>query len=379
MIKQKLIKNLSNIPGWCTNKKYIVLESDDWGSIRMPSNETKKELIQKEVLSSNKTSHFNLYDCLESNDDLLTLFDVLSEFTDKRGNHPVFTGLNVVANPDFEKIKRDDFKHYHYEPFNKTLKRYGKHDRVLDLWKEGAQKRLFVPQFHGREHLNVTSWMKALQNQSPKTRTAFEYGFWGFDPVPCGESSITYQAAFDIDEPEEVEYLKSVVNEGIDLFKELVGYAPEFFVPTNGSFNLALLEKLKEKGIEYVLLDKLQKEPLGHGKFKTHFRYLGKKSKFDQIFLSRNAAFEPSAGGKDWIDSCLNDISTAFRWRKPATISTHRVNYIGYLDPKNRDNGIKQLRELLKQILKKWPEVEFITSVELGHLIRQSGYQSSAK
>jgi hypothetical protein len=119
------------------------------------------------------------------------------------------------------------------------------------------------------------------------------------------------------------------------------------------------------------MLDKLQKEPLGNGKYKTHIRWLGKKNKFGQIALSRNGGFEPSAGGKDWVDSCLKEIEFAFRMKKPATISTHRVNYIGFLEPINRDESLKLLKELLSKILKKWPDVEFMTSPELGALIEE--------
>ncbi len=376
--KTRILSNLSQIPGWRTKRKIIVFESDDWGSIRMPSKEVREKLRGKEVIASN-TGHFNHYDTLESNDDLTALFEVLSEFRDVNGQNPVFTGLNVVANPDFEKIKADDFREYHYESFTETLKRYSNHDRVTDLWRAGAEKRLFEPQFHGREHLNVTNWLKALRNGAPKTQIGFDHGFWGFNPKPFGESPVQYQAAFDINEPDEIEYLKSVIQEGTRLFASIMGYQPAFFVPTNGSFNLALLETLKAKGIEYVLLDKFQKEPLGHGQYRTHFRYLGKQNNYGQTYLSRNASFEPASGGKDWVSECLHSINRAFRWRKPATISTHRVNYIGHLDPQNRDHGLNQLRELLTQILKKWPDAEFMTSVELGNLIReeQGNYSNS--
>jgi len=46
MIK-KLIKNASNIPGWRTNRRIVVIESDDWGSIRMPSNDTHAKLVSQ--------------------------------------------------------------------------------------------------------------------------------------------------------------------------------------------------------------------------------------------------------------------------------------------------------------------------------------------
>ena len=57
---------------------------------------------------------------------------------------------------------------------------------------------------------------------------------------------------------------------------------------------------------------------------------------------------------------------------KPAIISSHRVNYIGSLEPSNRSHGLHQLKKLLKQIVNKWNDVEFMTSAELGELMRKS-------
>ena len=38
-IKENVSRNLSNLPGWRTKRHIIVIESDDWGSIRMSSKE----------------------------------------------------------------------------------------------------------------------------------------------------------------------------------------------------------------------------------------------------------------------------------------------------------------------------------------------------
>ncbi len=57
-------------------------------------------------------------------------------------------------------------------------------------------------------------------------------------------------------------------------------------------------------------------------------------------YLTRNSFFEPSQAGSDWVNNCLNDIANAFKWNKPAVISSHRVNYIGSLFPENRENGL---------------------------------------
>jgi len=52
---------------------------------------------------------------------------------------------------------------------------------------------------------------------------------------------------------------------------------------------------------------------------------------------------------KDWTDSAMARIQAAFLTNVPAVISTHRINYIGYIDPKNRAHGLRQLERLLKE------------------------------
>jgi len=71
---------------------------------------------------------------------------------------------------------------------------------------------------------------------------------------------------------------------------------------------------------------------------------------------------------RDWVNSCLAQISSAFHWNKPAVICSHRINYIGFIDEKNRDRGLRDLNLLLKKIIQKWPEVKFISTDELDKL-----------
>ena len=100
------------------------------------------------------------------------------------------------------------------------------------------------------------------------------------------------------------------------------------------------------------------------------FHWLGQKDKSGLRYITRNCFFEPSLQGEDWVDSCINNISIAFRWHKPAIISTHRVNYIGSHNPANRDIGLFQLKVLLQTILRNWPEVQFMTTPQLGELMK---------
>ncbi len=373
-LKSKIIVNLSNMKGWRIKRHIVVVESDDWGSVRMSSHESFDRL-KKAGIPVDK-DHYNINDALECNEDLEMLFETLRKFKDSTGRYPVMTGVNVVANPDFKAIAENDFKAYVYEPYIKTCERYPNHDRVYELWKKGIAERLFVPILHGREHLNAQFWMRALQSGDPSTLAAFKEGVTGIPRKGIGGVTVpNFQAAFEIDTLDDLPYQKEVIRTGAELFEQLYGYRAKYFVPTNGFFNNTLEEDLNKVGIRYINTAKKQQEPLGGGQYKVNTRFIGDKNQYGQVYLTRNCFFEPAATGYevpesyDWLNYCLKEIEVAFRWHKPATISSHRVNYIGYLHPENREKGLKALRQLLGEIIKRWPDVEFMTSVELGDLI----------
>jgi len=144
-------RNLVSVPGWKTQRKLVVIESDDWGSIRMPGPDAFKALQQSGIdLLSDDGAIYNTYDTLADSNDLSRLFEVLSSVKDRNGLCAVITPVSVVANPDFERIRGSGFKTYFYEPFTDTLKKIKGCEDSYQLWKEGIRNKIFVPQFHGR-------------------------------------------------------------------------------------------------------------------------------------------------------------------------------------------------------------------------------------
>lgn len=371
-LKSNILANLRNVPGWKTKRKIVVFESDDWGTIRMPSKEIQQKLVSLGINADK--NYYNNNDSLESNEDMEALYEVLSRYKDKNGKPAVFTPICLVANPDFDKIKENNFKSYHYEPVTETLKKYGSsHNKVFDLWKEGIAKKLFVPQSHGREHLNIKRWMHALNGDFPVTKTCFEYGFFGLSDVESNEKRGEFLAAVDIDDVDDNKALSEIVQDGLNLFENLLGYKAKYFVAPNSLMNTGLEKDLSKMGIKFLIGSRNHPEPLGNGQYKSNFRYIGKKNEYGQTFLVRNSQFEHGQSLQQYgYDKCLKDIEIAFRWNKPAVISTHRVNYIGFINEKNRKQGLEQLDMLLKNIVKKWPDVEFMHSEELGELITSS-------
>jgi hypothetical protein len=372
-IKQKILRDLSNLPGWRTKRKIVVIESDDWGSTYMPSSAAFQNLTSKGLKLE---SHYLKLDNFETNEDLLQLFEVLSKHKDATGRAPVFTGVNVIANPNFDKIKANGFTRYEYELWTDTSKRFKASNMVPELWKKGIKQRLITPIFHGREHLNVNRWMYLLQKNNKAILDCFEQGVPTIPNDYQGNRLPGLRAAFDLDSITELEDHKQILISGLNAFEKTFGFRSSYFVPTNGPLNSSLESTLSEQGVKFIGTGKIHHSPIGGGKFEKSFKYIGKKNKFNQIYLTRNCFFEPSSSehsrDKDWISSCLSEISSAFKMKKPATISSHRVNYMGGIVEANREDGLKKLNKLLFKIIQTWPDVEFLTSEELGDLIANS-------
>ena len=360
-IKQRITHNLLNIPGWRTKRHIVVFESDDWGAIRMPSREVYEKLLSEGYRVDEIAYEKN--DSLAREVDLCALFEVLRKYKDKNGNHPIITANCVVANPDFERIKASEYCQYYYEPITETFKRYPGCENSFFLWEQGMREGLFRPQFHGREHLNVARWMAALQSNDVDTRHVFEYGLMGLFPKDDYSMGNVYQVALDNTRCS-LHELEVVLSEGLDLFEHLFNYKSKTFIAPCYTWHPQLEKLLYEKGIHGLQGMVYQYVP-GENPIR-HF--MGAKNTYGQIITIRNCFFEPTKNVNK--EDCLNRIQYAFRWHKPAIISTHRLNFIGALREENRTDSLEQLDFLLKNILNIWPDVEFMTSDQLVEQIK---------
>ena len=99
-------------------------------------------------------------------------------------------------------------------------------------------------------------------------------------------------------------------------------------------------------------------------------RNFKKNSDFGQIQLVRNCFFEPSTSSHlDWVDECLKDVEVAFNWNRPAIICSHRLNFVGGMDEMNRNKNLKEFEKLISNIIKKWPDVVFVSSDEIENYL----------
>lgn len=371
-IKKNILSNAYNSIGSKINRKVVVFESDDWGAVRMRD---QKAFIH--LKANGIPVHRSLYDSLDSlerKSDLTLLLEVLGNYENSSGCSPVFTFNTVMGNPDFEAIKRDDFKNYHFRDLFQSYKHYYGEDNK-SLWRGGMSQRLIRPQFHAREHLNVPLWMKDLKSGNKETRLAFDHGFYGLKTQTSSSLQKSYLASYRAETSDEFVQMCAIALEGLIRFKNTFGYSSRSFIAANYVWPKELESFLNRHGVHYIQTQRGHIAPvLNRNKVKVYRHYFGQKNKSGQRYLLRNVLFEPYLNqDKDWVDSTMKEISNAFFWEKPAIICSHRINYVSNMSVKHRDASLRKLNELLRRIIQKWPDVQFMSSDQLGdHCFKKS-------
>ncbi|HSI76542.1 MAG TPA: hypothetical protein VK957_11615 [Lunatimonas sp.] len=370
-LKDQLFQNLKNIPGWKTNRKLIAIAVDDYGNVRVDS---KKALEQIEKKNPVKEQRFDRFDTLETREDLEVLYEVLGSVKDMHGKPAVFTPYTLSYNIDFERMQEEGYEAYRYELLPVTFKKLSSFqpsafEGAWELWQEGIDKGLMRPEFHGREHFNLKVFEEKLAKKDPALMLSLENRSLA-NIGPSGYPSIGWTAAFSFWDPvEDTKRFPEIMQEGLEAFEKVYGYKAKVFTPPAQQFPEHLEMELRHWGLKALDKPFYQDKHLGYGKYKKQYTSSGYNKKTELVEIVRNVVFEPTNGHLGNVGKALNQIEAAFRWNRPAIISSHRVNYCGHIDPANRETGITALKNLLKTIIHRWPEVEFMGAHELGELI----------
>jgi len=359
----------TNLRGWKTDRKLLVIESDDWGAIRMPSRQAWERLLAAGIRVDR--SRYDNLDCLESGDDFQALMNVIAAHRDASGRPATFTFNTVMGNPDFEAIAHDSFERFHHQGMFDSYRHF--HGENLEpMWREAIRRNLIRPQLHAREHLNAPLWMRDLQAGHHETRLAFDHRFYGLKTRTGSTRQKNYLAACWPDSPGHMQEIINTVEDGTEQFKTTFGYRSKTFIGCNYVWPDALEERLADQGVQLLQSQRshFQPDPERNGATNIRRHYTGQKNRHGQRYSVRNVLFEPYLDeNTDWTRKALAEISQAFRLKRPAIICSHRINYVSGMNLKHRDRSLRQLDSLLGQVRKRWTDVEFITSDELSDLL----------
>jgi hypothetical protein len=372
-IKTDLLLNLKNIYGWKTDRKIVVFSVDDYGNVRLDSRSARENLDKAGLRT---LVRFDAYDSLENREDLEILFETLDSVKDVNGQSAKFTLFSVPCNIDFERIAEEGYLEYHYELLPVTFQKLASmnnksYEGAWKLWKEGISHGLIVPQFHGREHLNLKVFREKLITRDAELMSLLKNRSYT-SISNTGYTTIDWSAAFDFWEFNENQGFEEIIRDGLNAFEEVFGFRSLHFNSPGRSEHKIIHDFLFRNGINYIDSPVVKKEHRGKGLYKTEFYYTGKSNNSNMLHNVRNVVFEPTEDkGIDWVNFAIRQIEAAFRWNRPAVISSHRVNFCGNISEINRQCGIDNLKKLLKQIVSRWPEVEFMSSDSMMDLIRK--------
>ena len=365
-LKRAYLRWYVNTRGWRTDRQVLVLESDDWGSIRTPSNDA----IDRLSLKGYQTKDFPYlkYDTLESKQDLLDLYAVLARHTDRNGNPAVITANTIISNPDFAKLKANGFSKYEYELFPETQKRYFGAS-FLDTFKEGMDAGVFYPQLHGMHHVNIDRWMEKLRAGDQTALDLFEEEMFDYS---TSHTTIDENSFVDALTPKDGSDLAAQVDYlGVAAahFEELFGFQSSTFIAPCYIWLPEHERALKQLGVTGIQSGAYQKHPrMGSvNVFKKEIHYTGERNALGQVYTTRNGLFEPSLfESEDVVAQALASIERAFENKKPAVLSTHRINYVSGLRPENKERTLALLDQLLAEVRRRWPDIEFMHSAALN-------------
>ena len=362
-----------NYKTFTSKRLLLVIESDDWGSLRTKNKETLSKL--NNISSAVKKDRFTQLDSIASADDLTALFEVLNSVKDFKGNPACITANVCTANPDFNAIRATGFEKFHYKPFTQALEDYSTENNLLQLWKNSEQQKLFQPQLHGREHVHAQMWLAELRGGNKELLKAFELESFGIPyRALLFKKRKNLQAALDKYYIKgELEFQQKWIKDSAKIFKNTFGYYSKSFIAPTYVWYKNLHLDLVDANVTTLQGIKLQYEPKNKpsSDYNRKLHYTGEIDKKSGItHTARNAFFEPaSAPNKDWVNITLKSIDDAFKKNKPAIIGSHRINYIGSLDEQNRTNNLRMLKTILNKIILKYPNIEFISSAGLAKII----------
>lgn len=358
------IDNIKNFLGRGNSRRIIAFAVDDYGNVRVESKQARQRMDAQGMKTLNV---FDAYDSLETRDDLSSLFDTLTSVKDCNGNPAVFTCFSVPCNLNFDKIADSGYSAFFNELLPDTFAKASpsEYTGAWELWKEGINKGILMPAFHGREHLNLKVFKHKLAKRDPEVLTALQNR--SYCSISSSEfNTISYTASYDFDKFSENESFRELIESGLDNFEKVFGFRTIHFNSPGGREHSSLHKIFSEGGVEILDAPFIKREHQGDGQYKKVVNFTGKSNSSGQVFCVRNCVFEPSSfTPQNAIDRALVQIERAFFWNMPAIISSHRVNFCGNISEDNRKNGLATLKRLLQEIVKKWPDVEFMSSTKI--------------
>jgi hypothetical protein len=316
---------------------------------------------------------YTKYDTLEQLEDLQILQNLLSNIENEFNKKVKITMNFNLVNPDYDKISLSNFNNYYYKSFTETYQNRDSNDFVWNKLQELLEAGFIKPQFHGREHVNFHLWMAELKKNNKYFRAAFDVGCYGIDAISKEAFHNNLMASFEYKDQFHKELILDSIIDGLNIFSNTFNYESKSIVPTRHVWSPDLERHFNSFNLKFLQTSLSQLIPVDN-EYKKRFHYTGQLNNDTKIlYLVRNVFFEPAYSSNiNWVDQALKKIRICFLLNIPVIISMHRINFVGGINKKQRDENLLKFKLLLVKILTNHKNVQFLTSDELGDRIVSS-------
>jgi hypothetical protein len=286
--------------------------------------------------------------------------DLLVEFTDRNGRHPVMTLGVVLAGPDTERIRASESTAYFRSKLADPLL-----DRVLSAMVDGAKRGVFAAQLHGMEHYWPPALMKAARTQPAVGHWLTAPGLPATEHLPPPLQSRWMDASTLPSTPLRREDIATAVAEEIREFKHCFGSLPKVVVPPTFAWSAEVQSEWARGGIQ-VVVSSGQRNPCrdAAGKLVSEdaLHFNGATDDDGITFVVRDDYFEPIRGHTHRDGLAALERKTALG--RPTLFETHRSNFLG--DEHDARNALNEIRLLLAAASQRHPNLTFMSTEELA-------------
>lgn len=310
----------------------LVLESDDWGA---------GPLTQAEALSS--------------------ILELLRQFKDAVGRHPVMTLGMIFEIPDTERMATNGAAQYHGRELDDDC--FCEIRRVIQ---GGIREGIFVPQLHGASHYWPPAVMRSALASTKVAAWLTQAGLPRTERLPpplqsrwvdASELPSRALAPGDVDR---------AVSAEAQMFCKHFGTAPHVAVPTTFVWNDAVESAWGRNGVEVVIAPgrrytfwNVQGRPAGVDRAIL----TGQRSSAGQCYVVRDVYLEPALGHGP--ERLVRDLEIRTRQGRACLVEIHRFNFLD-----RADQSLAVLGDSLREGLSVRPEVRFMSPLELARAIR---------
>lgn len=314
----------------------VIFESDDWGA---------GPLDQAKALEN--------------------LREILARFKDRMGRTPVATLGIILATADTQRIRNAGGIEYFSARLSEPV-----YAPLREVMNEGVRQGVFALHLHGMEHY----WPQALMQAAAKDANVRDWlqsdDIPGTESLPSPLQARWTDASVLPSRALENEALHAAVTEEASLFATCFNLRPRVAVATTfvwteeveAAWDKEGIDTIITPGARYTCRDATGK-PGGMDKRMVN----GDLSKNGQIYLVRDVYFEPMLGHMP--ERLVDDARDRVRLGRPCLVEMHRFNFIG-VSEKKCDTSLHVLEAALEQLQHTFPEIRFMTSLELADSMR---------